>query len=190
MSFFSRHSTSSQKWLWLTVAVVLFVAGVYLLLLTIAPLLPRFGANEVVITDSTPIRNNRLYIDTIDVDVAIVEGGSEALEQGAWHRKPENGDPAKGGNFVLSAHRFQIGFTPGQTQELSPFYHIDKLQPGDEIVVDWNGKRYHYEVAKKYKVERSAVEIEALSQKAKLTLYSCDLAGEQAGREVIEARPL
>ena len=187
-----RQKRLSKKWLPWGIAGILFVAGAYLLLLTLAPLLPQFKAEKISIqsSDISPIQENRLYIPAIDVDVAIAEGGAEALEKGAWHRKPQNGDPVKGGNFVLSAHRFQIGFTPGRTQELSPFYHIDKLQPGDELIVDWDGKRYTYEVARKYAVDRYAVEIEAPSDEAKITLYSCDLAGEQAGREVIEAKPI
>jgi len=186
-----RHIITSQKWLWLSIAGVLLLGGLYLLLLTTAPMLPHFGSPAVNFSSEQPsVHENRLYIPAINVDVAIAEGGTEALEKGAWHRKPQNGNPEKGGNFVLSAHRFQIGFTPGQTQERSPFYHIDKLQPGEEIIVDWNGTRYHYTVAQTYKVDRHAVAIEAPSETPKLTLYSCDLAGEQAGREVIEAKPV
>jgi LPXTG-site transpeptidase (sortase) family protein len=181
--------TFSKKWILLGVAIVLFMGGAYLLLLTFAPLLPRFNTQQITLSSQQPIEQNRVYIPAIGVDVAIAEGGPEALEKGAWHRKPENGNPEKGGNFVLSAHRFQIGFTPGQTQELSPFYHIDKLNSGDEIIVDWSGKRYQYTVHHKYKVDRHAVEIEKQSESPKLTLYSCDLAGEQAGREVVEAVP-
>lgn len=141
--------------------------------------------------ESVEAKENRLYIPTIGVDVAVVEGDSEAvLDKGAWHRQPQNGSPEKGGNFVLSAHRFQLGLTPQQTSAKSPFYHIEKLQTGDKIQVDYNGKRYNYEVVKKYKVDRFAVGIEGPSDEAKMTLYSCDIRGEQAGREVVEAKPI
>lgn len=134
---------------------------------------------------------NRLYIPQINVDVAVVEGDSElALEKGAWHRNPQNGDPIESGNFVLSAHRFLLGMTPSETRAQSPFYHIDKLKVGDEIFVDYEGKRYAYTVNKKYAVSEDATEIEAPSEDAKLTLYSCDLRGPEAGREVIEAKPV
>ncbi|PLS81343.1 hypothetical protein CYG49_02310 [Candidatus Saccharibacteria bacterium] len=76
-----------------------------------------------------------------------------------------------------------------QTRAKSPFYHLDKLQVGDEVFVDYDGKRYVYEVNRKYKVPESATEIEAPSEDDKLTLYSCDLRGPAAGREVIEAKP-
>lgn len=66
----------------------------------------------------------------------------------------------------------------------------DKLKEGDEIHVDYNKKRYTYTITRKYQVDRYAISIEDPSMEAKMTLYSCDLRGEQAGREVIEARPV
>lgn len=186
-----------RKWLisrkvWLSLGCLAFVVGVYLLLTGLAPVYIPQEQPQVVeqkLQNTLEIKENRLYIPTIGVDEAIVEGDNESvLEKGAWHRRPENGNPEKGGNFVLSAHRFQMGFTPGQTNANSPFYHIDKLKEGDEIHVDYNHKRYAYVVTRKYQVDRYAVTIEDFSEEAKMTLYSCDLRGEQAGREVIEAK--
>lgn len=189
----SRKLKLTKKYLWLLLPVGLFGVGIYILILVLAPIIPPPSQPEVLYTQTQAeqLQENRLYIPKISVDVAITEGTSEiALEKGAWHRKPENGNPEKGGNFVLSAHRFELGMTPQQTRVKSPFYHIDKMQVGDKIFVDYNQKRYGYEVTKKYQVDRHAVYIEGPSTDAKLTLYSCDLRGEAAGREVIEAKPL
>lgn len=174
---------------------VLLAAGTYLLITILAPSVPPAPAPKAEVQaylNSPPKQQgNRLYIPAINVDVAIVEGKTPAaLNEGAWHRRPENGDPEKGGNFVLSAHRFKLGFTPQHTKARSPFYHIDKLRPGDALYVDFNQKRYTYNVTRKYKVSRTAVEIEGPSSEPKMTLYSCDLRGEAAGREVIEAKPV
>lgn len=149
--------------------------------------MPAMTVRELIASPQTA--ENRLFIPKINVDIAIVEGDSASvLEKGAWHRRPQNGNPEKGGNFVLSAHRFELGLTPQQTRAKSPFYHIDKLQIGDKIYVDYNQKRFIYEITKKYQVERTAVEIESPSAEPKMTLYSCDLRGEAAGREVLEAK--
>jgi LPXTG-site transpeptidase (sortase) family protein len=185
----------SKKRLWLLLPIFLLAAGAYILVTTLAPTLPPTPAPQQVVEEflatEPEIKENRLYIPQINVDVAIVEGNSPAaLEKGAWHRKPQRGDPERGGNFIISAHRFQLGLTPQQTKARSPFYHIDKLNVGDKIYADFNQKRYTYEITKKYKVNRNAMEIEAPSVEVKLTLYSCDLRGEAAGREVIEAKPL
>ena len=170
------------------------LAGGYLLINTFYPALPGNMTGEQqavskVVTEQQPnIDQNRLYVPKIGVDVEIVEGVTEdTLEGGAWHRKPENGDP-KGGNFVLAAHRFNLGLTPGQTRAKSPFYHIDRLENGDEIYVDFGGKRYAYQVNKKYKVTSKDTYIENRSDNAKMTLYSCDLRGPDEGREVVEAK--
>ena len=178
----------------LVICCLALCIGVYVLLVALAPVYMPSHQPKVVtqkLKKPPKTKENRLYIPAIGVDVAIVEGNTEAvLEKGAWHRRPENGNPEKGGNFILSAHRFKMGVTPGQTKSKSPFYHLDKLKSGDEILVDYNSKRYEYKITRKYKVDRYAVSIESPSKDAKMTLYSCDLRGEQAGREGIEATPV
>lgn len=173
-------------------------AGLYLLLNVSAPLMPALVFPESTtgtatrLTSTEPqINENRLYIPKINVDIEIIDGDNwQVLERGAWHRRPENGNPKNGGNFVLSAHRFTLGWTPQQTRQKSPFYNIDKLETSDKIYVDWEGERYEYEVARRYSVARTATEIENRATEAKMTLYSCELRGELAGREVIEATPV
>lgn len=173
------------------------LGGAYLLVNTLSPAIPTLvaGDTEVVakkLTQRQPaLKENRLYIPKIGVDVAIVEGVDESsLEGGAWHREPVNGDPISGGNFVLAAHRFNLGFTPQQTRAKSPFYHINKLENGDDVYIDYKGVRYAYEVNKSYKVDESKTEIENRTADPQLTLYSCDLRGPEYGREVIEAKPV
>lgn len=182
---------------WLLLPVFGLLGGLYVLANALSPGIATpfdapTDATAKKLTHAKPaLGENRVYIPQINVDIAVVTGDTEAaLERGAWHRKPENGDPKNGGNFVLSAHRFNLGFTPTQTRAKSPFYHIDKLSEGDQIYVDYEGTRYAYSVTKRYKVERTALEIEQRSEDAKLTLYSCDLRGEKAGREVVEAEPV
>lgn len=187
----SLKKPSKKKFSFL-LPLILFAAGAYLLVTTLAPSLPPIPMPAMTVREliaSPQTAENRLFIPKINVDIAIVEGDSASvLEKGAWHRRPQNGNPEKGGNFVLSAHRFELGLTPQQTRAKSPFYHIDKLQIGDKIYVDYNQKRFIYEITKKYQVERTAVEIESPSAEPKMTLYSCDLRGEAAGREVLEAK--
>ncbi len=191
----TKNTKNKKKRAGVLLACFFLVAGLYLLITILAPVIPPAPQSQAQVQKwlNTPPKEqgNRLYIPLISLDVPIVEGTtSAALEKGAWHRKPENGDPEKGGNFVLSGHRFVMSYTPGQTRQLSPFYHIDKLVPGDKIYVDFNNKQYTYQVTRKYTVDRMAIEIENRSTEPRLTLYSCDLQGEAAGRDVIEAAPI
>lgn len=183
---------------WLILPLLGIVVGVYMLINTIWPALPEVmsdpqaTAKKLVALEPT-LTEDRIYIPKVNADVAIVQiDGNEklALERGAIQRSPSSGNPRDGGNFVVAAHRFDLGFTPAQTKARSPFYRIDKLAVGDEIYVDFQGTRYAYKVENKKLVESSAVEIEARTDDDRLTMYSCELAGPEAGREVIFAKPI
>jgi sortase A len=173
----------------LIAGVVLLLVGAYGLLITLAPTLPVIKQEPFTqeAVDSISVGQQTIIIPKIGVNIAYNSGTDEVLESGAWWRYPERGNPVDGGNFILSAHRFSLGPTPAQTRTKSPFYHIDKLNVGDEIIVDYMGKRYNYEVNKKYQVKPTQVEIEAKTEESKLTLYSCTLKGAHDGRDVIEA---
>lgn len=171
--------------------VVVMIFGGYLMLLIQSPNIPFVKAADVasdfmLSTESV----DSLIIPRLNARVPFYTGDQSALQKGAWHRYPERGDPVKGGNFILSAHRFNLGLTPQGTKQKSSFYHIDELHQNDDIYVVFKGKKYHYVVSRVYDVSRSAVEIEAPSTTAKLTLYSCSMQGERAGRLVVEAKPV
>lgn len=172
------------------VAVCLIFSGLYMLfLLRSADVKPLSQQKQEQFVPEQ-IAEKQIIIPKIAVKVDIFEGDKSVLEKGAWHRVPENGDPDKGGNFVVSAHRFVMGGTPGQTKQRSPFYNIEKLSENDTIFIDWQHKRHEYKITKVYKVKPTQVEIEAPSETAKLTLYSCTLGGSADGRVVIEAEPI
>lgn len=178
----------------LVLSIIGLAGGVYLLVLVLTPNVPVLYPVEPINAKTLPApKGDRIYIPKIGVSVDMVTGGAEALDKGAWHRFPERGDPVAGGNFIVSAHRFSLGTTPGQTRHKSPFYHIDKLAKGDQILVDFQGKRYGYEIVEEKSVKPTQVEIEspiAEGEDSKLTLYTCTLKGESDGREVFIAKPL
>lgn len=175
-------------------ALVSFAGGVYLLVLVLTPSVPAlFPVEEIKVSALSKPNENRIYIPKIGVNVELFEGGAGVLEKGAWHRFPERGDPVAGGNFIVSAHRFSLGATPGQTRQKSPFYHINKLEIGDQIIVDYGKKRYGYEITKHTEVKPTQVEIEeplSEGEEPRLTIYTCTLKGESDGREVYYAKPL
>ncbi len=114
------------------------------------------------------IKENRLVISDINVDINIVEGYSdEVLSLGAW-RRPNGGTPDKGGNTVITAHRFQ--YLPPNNRT---FYNLDKVEEGDRLIVFWEGVRYVYKVTEVFVVEPDDVEIEAGLDGNFLTLYTC-----------------
>ena len=190
-----NRQKSWKSYILTIIAILMILGGVYLLALISTPLIlsqnidPKDNHTTQLITKTeNKITENRLYIPKIDINLPYSTGGAETMERGAWWRKPENGNPKDGGNFVLSAHRFIMGLTPQQTLRKSPFYNIDKLTVGDEIIIDYNGVRYNYVISEKQSVKPDAVEIEQLTDQPQLTLYSCTLGGANDGRDVIIAK--
>jgi LPXTG-site transpeptidase (sortase) family protein len=135
------------------------------------------------------VGDKQVIIPKIAVNTPILEGDAEVLDKGVWHRLPNLGDPVKGGNFILTGHRYVLSPTPGQTKDKSYFYNLDKLSEGDTIYIDWDHKRYEYTVKHIYAVKPTALEIESPSKNPKLTIYTCTLGGSADGRVVIEAYP-
>ena len=179
------------------IAIVMVLAGLYMLFTAMYPLV-HFGLINQANSSTTrlikqtagEITDNRLYIPKIDINLPYSTGDARTMENGAWWRVPENGNPEDGGNFVLSAHRFIMGMTPEQTLRKSPFYNIDKLAVGDQIIIDYSGRRYTYKISQIFSVKPEAIEIENRTNEPQLTLYSCTLGGASDGREVIIAKPV
>lgn len=177
----------------LTAAGVLMLGGgLYLLSLVGAPVMMPIISMQPI--DPTALASpaetgNRIVIPKIGVDIEYGEG-EVALDNGAQWRWPERGNPEDGGNFIIAAHRFTLAATPGETVRQSPFYHIDKLEMGDQFIVDYNGKRYGYEITEMFDVTPDKIEIEAPTDDNRLTLYSCGLGGASDMRMVIFATPL
>ena len=187
---------SATRIVTILVAAIMILAGLYILAVALTPAIiaptinPTSNKTVKQLQSKAAITENRLYIPKIDVNLPYATGSETVMEKGAWWRRPDNGNPADGGNFVLSAHRFIMGLTPQQTLRKSPFYNIDKLETGDELVVDYDGKRYTYEISKIFSVTPDAIEIENRTNEPQLTLYSCTLGGSADGREVIVAKPI
>lgn len=179
--------------------VVVVVVALYVLL---APLLPNltfwwgglFGnatpAYVAAATDGqgqsadSPVpTENRIVIPKIRADAQIYQGATDAvLEQGTWLR-PKTPTPPNGGNTVIVGHRFS--YNPGIDQ---PFYHLDKLDIGDKIVIAWEGKVYTYEVSEIRVVNKTQTEVEAPTTERQLTLYTCTPLWNPVNRLVIVAK--
>ena len=177
------------------IATIMIIGGLYTLAITITPFIlsqtidqKNNSTTQLISKTENKITENRLYIPKIDINLPYASGSAEVMEHGAWWRKQENGNPKDGGNFVLSAHRFIMGLTPQQTLRKSPFYNIDKLAVGDEIIIDYEGVRYAYTIREKLSVKPEATEIEQRTTQSQLTLYSCTLGGANDGRDVLIAK--
>ncbi|HOZ56306.1 MAG: Sortase family protein [Parcubacteria group bacterium ADurb.Bin316] len=112
---------------------------------------------------------NRLIITKIGVNAPIVETKNEqyGLSKGAWHI-PESSTPDKGGNTVITGHRFK--YLPPNNLT---FYLLDKLEVGDIIAVIWKEENYYYRVRETKVVPDTDFSVLNPSDKPIITLFTC-----------------
>ncbi|MBI4092653.1 MAG: class E sortase [Candidatus Kerfeldbacteria bacterium] len=129
-------------------------------------------------------RDNRLVIPKIGVNVQIVEGQDErALSRGIWHL-PQTSTPEKGGNTVLTGHRFRYLSGP------KTLYLLDQMAVGDVIIVYWKGKEYDYRVRERRIVNPDAVSILNNTAQPQLTVFTCTPVFSTKQRLVLFADPI
>lgn len=131
----------------------------------VATLPPEPPVQELpVVQEGDPVA--RLEIPSIGSDHIVVAGVSKAdLKKGPGHY-PETPMPGQLGNAAIAAHRTTYG---------QPFFDIDKVQNGDEIVVTTLAGRFVYRVTGQQIVSPSDYQVIATTDptRATLTLTSC-----------------
>jgi len=106
----------------------------------------------------------RIQIPAIGVDAPVVQGdGWEQLKKGVGQHIP-SANPGENGNVVLSGHNDVYG---------EIFRHLDRLQPGDQVILYTQQRAYTYIVERTLIVEPTAVEVIASTGAPTLTLISC-----------------
>ena len=183
-----------SRWFLIFLGLVVITAMVYIAAILLAPqfVTVPFTSLTVDATDNK-IKSSkagqfgdRLFLPQINIDVAIYAGGTaDQLKSGVWQRNTTLGDPEKGGNFVLSGVKFTLDATPQWTRAKSPFYNLGKLKPGDEMTLDYHGKRYVYKIEQASEMNNTSPEQKRDGHH--LALYAVDSKGQQVSGAVISA---
>ncbi len=119
---------------------------------------------NIPVPTAAPDQAVRIQIPSINVDAPIVQGdGWEQLKKGVG-QYVGSPDPGQDGNVVLSAHNDVYG-------EL--FRYLDRLVPGDQVIVYTQQRQYVYVVDRTVLVKPTAVEVMASSGSPTVTLISC-----------------
>ena len=126
------------------------------------PLVQTMASVPVPTTGPETARNIR--IPAINVDQVIVQGdGWEQLKKGVGQHIG-SANPGKDGNMVLSAHNDIYGET---------FRSLDKLAPGDEVIIATSQREYVYLVDQVQVVAPTRVDLMENTREAVVTLISC-----------------
>ena len=134
----------------------------------------------------------RMRIPAIDLDQVVVEGvGTEELHKGPGHypscrlgfERPlctefEEMWPGENGRVIVSGHRTTWG---------APFYDLDKVANGDEILVRTQWGEYTYEVTKKEIVPPDSLAIAIQNDEPELVLTTCNPKYSAAERLIVYA---
>ncbi len=119
---------------------------------------------NIAVPTAAPDQAIRIQIPAIDIDAPVVQGdGWEQLKKGVGQNVGST-NPGQNGNVILSAHNDVYG-------EL--FRFLDKLQPGDQVILYSQQRQFVYVVDRTAIVEPTAVEVMASTGSPTVTLISC-----------------
>lgn len=134
-----------------------------------------------------------LKMPSIDFDQVVVEGvGTEDLEKGPGHypscrrgfERPlctefDEVWPGQEGRVIISGHRTTFG---------APFFDLDKLRPGDEIITETKWGDFTYEVTETRIVQPDSLAIAIQSDAAEIVLTTCNPKYSAAQRLIVFGR--
>ena len=121
-------------------------------------------SSEQIPVDNETGRLVRIGIPSIGVDAPVIQGDDwEALKTGVG-LNASSGIPGKSGNVILSGHNDIFG---------QVFRELDKLEPGDEIMLLTEKNAYTYIVTGTQIVQPSQIEVMRQTEESTLTLISC-----------------
>jgi sortase A len=121
----------------------------------------------------------RLKIPAIDVSTVVVEGTTaSALRAGAGHYV-NTPLPGEAGNVGIAGHRTTYG---------KPFANLDRLKPGDEVILETPLGTHVYKVSREpFVVESTDWSVISQTPTPTLTLTACHPKGSAKQRIVVRA---
>ena len=136
-----------------------------------APTVPEFAPGDVLA---------RIEIPSIELDAKVVSGVQpEDLKQGPGHY-PDTPMPGQFGNSAIAGHRTTYG---------QPFYRLDEVAPGDEIVLTTVQGRFVYRATGSEVVDANRADVVATTDPtiAQLTLTTCHPRYSATRRLIVSA---
>lgn len=133
--------------------------------------IPSLGVRETIV--ESPLVQEGWYLDGLESRIAHLEGTDV---------------PGGDGNAAFAGHISLVDNSPG------PLANVERLSPGDEIVVVYGATTYRYEVVAQQQVGEDRLEVLYPTDSPTLTLITCSswswLNGRYTSRQIVTARPI
>jgi LPXTG-site transpeptidase (sortase) family protein len=122
------------------------------------------------------------FVPTLDESQVL-----KSLESGVVHYA-NTANPGEIGNPVIFGHSSNDWWEPGSFKYV--FVLLDKLTPGDQFTVDYQGTRYVYAVTGSQVVDPTNVGVLAQTDTPTFTLITCSPPGTSWRRLVVSAKQI
>ena len=148
-------------------------------------------ANTPIADPSAP---SKLIINGIGIEAPVIydqdtvnEAAFQlALRSGVVHY-PDTAVPGQVGNVVIFGHSSGQVWAPGDYKFV--FTHLEKLNPGDKLFLEYQGTRYEYDVTGKQIVPPTQMSVlDQPDNNRVLTLITCTPIGTNKNRLIITAK--
>ncbi len=138
-------------------------------------------------TNQAPVTQYTLSIPKLKIDHAVVSLVGEDLSQSLIHYGG-TALPGRKGNGVIFGHSvLPQFFNPHSYMEI--FSTLHTLKKGDQILVDYDGITYQYQVIDMYQVSPKDIEVLDQTYDAEyLTLITCTPPGTYLRRLIVKAK--
>jgi len=150
---------------------------------------PANAGTGTVAGDSSQAQNDAatfsLKNSQVEIKAPIVEGIDEAsLKQGIGHHSDSRW-PDQKGNVVLAGHSSDLD---AENPFREVFNNLRKVDINDEVIIEYQGKKYHYQVFKKETVSPKDESLFGQMDDWILTFYTCDPPYTDWKRLVLQAK--
>ena len=119
-----------------------------------------------------------IRIPSIDVEKVVVEGVRVNDLKRAPGHYPQTPMPGQAGNAAIAGHRTTYG---------APFYRLDELDEGEEILVRTVQGEFRYVIDRVHVVRPEQVEVLDQTEEARLTLTTCEPRFSARRRLIVSA---
>lgn len=145
------------------------------------------AAEVVPAEDTVTIPKLNLHVP-VNYEPSVREAAvQKALETGVVHYG-NTAVPGQNGNVAIFGHSSNDWWEPGNFKFV--FVLLDKLSPGDKITIDYQSKRYEYEVTGSKVVEPTDVGVLKQTDTPTLSLITCTPPGTSLKRLVVSAKQI